>query len=59
MKQIDPAKYFSGIFMFDRDYNVKLGGKPLKLYYPKLTVTHVVEHYVLLFFNDVSKISIV
>ena len=45
--------------MFDGASNVQLGGKPLKLYYPKLTVIHGVDHTVSLFFNGVSKIPIV
>ena len=45
--------------MFDEDYNVKLGGKLLKVHYPKLTFMRGVEHTVLLFFNYVSKIPIV
>ena len=44
--------------MFGGGSNVQLGGNLLKVHYPKLTVMHVVEHTVLLFFNDVSKISI-
>ena len=45
--------------MFDGALNVQLGGKVLKVHYPKLTVMRGVEHTVLLFFNDVSKIHIV
>ena len=45
--------------MFDGASNVKLGGKLLKVYYPKLTVMRGVEQTVSLFFNDVSKIPIV
>ena len=45
--------------MFDGDSNVQLGGKLLKVHYPKLTVMCGVEHTVSLFFNDVSKIPIV
>ena len=45
--------------MFDGAYNVQLGGKLLKVYHPKLTVMHGVQHKVLLFFNGVYKISIV
>ena len=45
--------------MFDGASNVQLGGKLLKLHYPKLTVMRGVERTVLLLFNDVSKIPIV
>ena len=45
--------------MFDEASNVKLAGRLLKLRYLKLTVMHGVENTVLLFFNDVSKITIV
>ena len=44
--------------MFDGSSNVQLGGKNLRVHYPKLTVMHGVEHTALLFFNDVSKIPI-
>ena len=44
--------------MFDGDSNVQLGGKLLKLHYPKLTVMRGIEHTVSLFFNDISKIPI-
>ena len=45
--------------MFDGASNVQLGGKLLKVNYPKLTVMRGVEHTVSLFFNDVSKIPII
>ena len=45
--------------MFDGAFNVQLAGRLLKVHYPKLTVMRGVEHTVLLFFNDVSKIPIV
>ena len=45
--------------MFDGASNVQLSGRLLKVHYPKLTVMRGVEHTVLLFFNDVSKIPIV
>ena len=45
--------------MFDGASNVQLGGKFLKVHYPKLTVVRGVEHTLSLFFNDVSKIPIV
>ena len=38
---------------------MKLGGKLLKVHYPKLIVMRGVEHTVSLFSNDVSKIHIV
>ena len=59
MKEIDPAKKLSDIVMFDRDTNVQLAGRLLKVHYPKLTVMHGVEHTVLLFFIDVSEIPTV
>ena len=58
MREIDPGKKLTDIVMFDRVSNVQLGAKLLKVHYPKLTVMHGVEHTVLLFFNDVSKIPI-
>ena len=45
--------------MFDGGFIVQLGGKCLKVHYPKLTVMRGVEHTVSLFFNDVSKIPTV
>ena len=45
--------------MFDGDSNVQLGGKLLKVHYPKLAVMSGVEHTVSLFLNDVIKIPIV
>ena len=45
--------------MFDGASNMQLGGRLLKVHYPKFTVMHGIEHSVLLFFNDVSKITVV
>ena len=45
--------------MFDGASNVQLGGKLLKVHYQKLTFMHGVEHTVLLFSNDIPKISII
>ena len=45
--------------MFDGALNVQLVARTLKVYYPKFTVIHSVEHTVELFFNDMSKIPIV
>ena len=59
MKEMDPAKTLSDIVMFDVVLNVQLAGRLLEVYYPKLTVMSCVEHTVLLFSNDFSKISIV
>ena len=59
MREIDPGKKLTDIVMFDGASNVQLGGKLLKVHYPKLTVMCGVEHIVLLFFNHVSKIPIV
>ena len=58
MKEVDPTKKLSVIFIFDGASNVQLPGRILKVYYPKFTVKRVVEHTVSLFFNDVSKIPI-
>ena len=59
MKEKYPAKTLSDIVMFDGASNMKLTGRLLKVYYPKLTVMRVVEHTVSLFFNFVSNIPIV
>ena len=45
--------------MFDGALNVKLAGRLLKLHYQKLIVMRGIEHKMSLFFNDVSKITIV
>ena len=52
MREIDPGKKLTDIVMFDGASDVKLGGKRLKVHYPKLKVMRWVEHTVLLFFND-------
>ena len=44
--------------MFNRDSNLQLGEKIIKLNYPKLTKIRVIEHNANLFFNDVYKIPI-
>ena len=59
MREIDPEKKLTDIVMFDGASNVQLGGKLLKVHYPKLTVMCGVEHTVLLFLNDISKIPVV
>ena len=59
MREIDPGNILTDVIMFDGASNVQLGGKLLKVHYPKLTVMRGVEHTVSLFFNDVSKIPIV
>ena len=59
MKEIDPGKILTDIIMFGGTSNVQLGGKLLKVHYPKLTVMRGVEHKLSLFFNDVSKIPLV
>ena len=59
MKEIDPTKQLSHIVMFDVSLNVQLAGRLLKACYPRITVMCRVETTVSLFFNDVSKISIV
>ena len=58
MREIDPKKIID-IVMFGGALNVQLGGNLLKVHYPNLTVMRGVEHTVSLFFNDVSKITIV
>ena len=55
LKAIDPRKHLTDVIMFDGASNVQLGGKLLKVHYPKLTVMRGVKHTVSLFFNDVSK----
>ena len=45
--------------MFERESNVQMGDKLLKLNYPKLAVIHGAKYIVLLFLNDVSRIPIV
>ena len=59
MKEIDPAKILSDIVMFDGASNVQLAGRLLKVFYTKLAVMGGVEHTVSLFFNRVSKITII
>ena len=44
--------------MFDGDSNVQLTGELLKIHYPNISVMRGVEHTVSLFFNYVSKISV-
>ena len=58
IKIIDPYKSITDVVMFDRASNVHLAGELLKIHYPKITVMRGVEHTVSLFFNDVSKISV-
>ena len=55
-KKIDPHKSITDVVMFDGASNVQLGGEPLKIHYPNISVMRGVEHTVYLFFNDVSKI---
>ena len=59
MREIDPGKKLTYIVTFDGASNVQLGGKLLKVHYPKLTFMRGVEHTVSLFFNYVPKIPIV
>ena len=59
MREIDPRKKLTDVIFFDGAFNVQLGGKLLKVHYPKLTVMRGVERTVSLFFNDFSKIPIV
>ena len=57
--RIDPGKKLIDIVIFDGASNAELGGRLLKVHYPKLTLMHGVEHTVSLFFNDVSMIPTV
>ena len=59
MRKIDPDKFITDVFMFDGASNVQLGVDLLKFYCQKLTVTRGVEYNISLFFNDVSKITII
>ena len=59
MKEIDPGNVLTDVIMFDGASNVQLAGRFLKVHYPNMIVMCGVEHTVLLFFNDVSKIPIV
>ena len=45
--------------MFDGASNVQLAGELLKIYYPKISVMHGVEHTESLFLNHVSKSTVV
>ena len=45
--------------MFDGDSNAQISGEHLDINYPKVSVIRGVEHTISLFFNDVSKISVV
>ena len=44
MREIDPSKKLTDIVIFDGAPNVQLGGKLLKVHYPKLKVMCGVEH---------------
>ena len=59
MKEIYLVKTLSDIVIFDGALNVQLAGRLLKVCYSKLIVICGVEHTVLLFSNEVSKIPIV
>ena len=52
----DPHKSITDVFMFDGASNVQRAGELLKIHHPKILVLRGVEHTVLLFFNDFSKI---
>ena len=45
--------------MFGGASNIHIAGEFLKIHYPEIAVMRGVEHTVSLFFNDVSKISVV
>ena len=58
-RKIDPTKIIIYVVMFYGDLNVQLGGEPLKIHQPKLTIMYGFEHTVYLFLNDVYKMPIV
>ena len=58
-KRIDPHKSIIDVIMFDEASNAQLAGELLQICYPMITVMRGVEHTVSLYFNDVSKISVV
>ena len=55
MREKDLGKILTDIVIFDGASNVQLGGKLLKVHYPKLTFMCGVEHTVTLFFNYFSR----
>ena len=59
IRKIDAHKTITNVVMFDVASNIQIFGELLKIYYPKLTVMHGVEHTVSLSFNDAYKIPIV
>ena len=58
-KEIDPAKKWSEICIYDGASNVQLGAILLKVHSLTLTVMRGVEHTVSLFFSELFKIPIV
>ena len=54
-KKIDPREPITYVVMFDGASNVQLGGEPLKIHYPNISVMCVVEHTVSSFFDYFSK----
>ena len=54
----DPNKKITDVVMLDGYFNVQLGSELLKTHFSKISVMRGVECTVSLFFNDVSKISI-
>ena len=46
MKEIDPGKFLTDVIMFDGASNVQVGGKLLKMLYPKLKVMRGIKHTV-------------
>ena len=54
-ENIEPNKIITDVVMLYEAWNLQLGGKLLKINYPKLTVMRGVEHTIYLVFNDVSK----
>ena len=59
IKKFDTHKSITYVDVFDGASNVQCDGEIFKIHYPKVSVMRGVEHTVLLFFNDVSKIPVV
>ena len=50
--KIDPHKTITYVVMFDGASNIQIGGEPLEIHYPKISVMRGVERTVSLFLND-------
>ena len=53
--KIDPNKENTDVILFDGASNVQLGGDPLNMYDPKLTVMCGIGHTASILFNDVAE----